>query len=166
MKRTIAILLLTALLLSGCASGSELEDNPTFYYLRREILYGSDDGVIAGEARELASDLPLADLLSLYMAGPAEEGLILPFPADTRITDVQIAGNTVTLTLSAEMAGLQGMDLSIACACLGYTCFSLTDAETVTIKAPAGKRGIQVLYTVTRDSFLLYDNTTKAADAS
>lgn len=167
MKRIIALLLLTALLLCGCAFRGSDEDTVTFYYLRGEIQYGSDDGVIVPEKREPAvTGGDLSYLLSLYLKGPADPTLKLPLPAGTRLTEVQSEGDAVTLTFSPELNKLEGMDLSIACACISYTCFSLTEAETVTILAHTDGSSAPIAITVTRDSFLLYDNTTRAADAS
>ena len=60
---------------------------------------------------------------------------------------------------------LDGMDLTLALACISSTCFSLSDVETVTIHAPAGSFDRPVLFTAYRDSFLLYDDTTTPPDA-
>lgn len=167
MKRAIALLLLTALILCGCAFRGSDEDTVTFYYLRGEIQYGSDDGVIVPEKREPAvTGGDLSYLLSLYLKGPTDVALKLPLPAGTRLTEVQSEGTAVTLTFSQELARLEGMDLSIACACISYTCFSLTEAETVTILTLSDDGETPISVTVTRESFLLYDDTTREADAS
>ena len=167
MKRTIALLLLAALLLCGCAGQKEPENAVTFYYLRSSVTYGADDGVVAPELRGVPvpnADLPF--LLSLYMKGPQTEGLTLPLPAGTRLTDTKMEGNTLTVTFSTELSYLDGLDLTAACACIGYTCLSITDAETIRIEAPAVDYGEAVSFTVTRDTFLLYDDTTEPVEAT
>ena len=55
-----------------------------------------------------------------------------------------------------QSLGLTGTDLTLACACLARTCFSLTDAESVTISS----EGLGfVSMTLTRSSLLLVDET-------
>ena len=167
MKRMILLVLLSALLLTACHGGSKDAEEVTFYYLRSEIAYGSEDSVIAPEVREIpAGEQDLSYLLDLYMQGPTEAALVLPLPAGTQITGHHVEGGTLTVIFSAELSSLEGMDLSIACACIGYTCFSLTNAEAVRIEAPAATFGNPVSCTVTRDTFLLFDDTTVEADAS
>lgn len=167
MKRIFAFLLLTALLLTGCVNREEPENTVTFYYPRTTVTYGSDDGVIAPESRELpAGNADLSGLLALYMKGPVDPSLRLPFPADTRLSDITWEDSTLTVTFSQELAGLDGIDLSIACACISCTCFSLTDAQAVRIEAPALNPEEDFSFTVTRDTFLLFDDTTTEADAS
>ena len=52
-KKILALVLTLALLLCGCGRHkADTEDTVTFYYPRRDILYGSADGVITPEERE------------------------------------------------------------------------------------------------------------------
>ena len=167
MKRILTLVILAALLLSGCDHSEKPTDTVTFYYLRSEIAYGGDDGVIAAEERELAvGELPPSELLHLYLQGPQTEGLVLPLPAGTLPTDVSVDGAVITIAFGPALSGLTDIDLSIACACVGYTCFSATGAETVHVTSPATDLSGPVSYTVTRDTFLLFDDTTVEADAS
>ena len=60
------------------------------------------------------------------------------------------------MALSASLTLLSGVDLTLACACLARTCFSLTDAQSVTISS----EGLGfVSMTLTRDSLVLSDDT-------
>lgn len=167
MKRILALCLLAVLCLSGCLRSEEPGNTVTFYYQRTETAYGSSDGVIASEQRVItAANTDLHYLLSLYMNGPVDESLTLPLPGGTRLTDIRTEDGLLTLVFSSELSGLENMDLSISCACISYTCFSLTDAERVRIEAPAANYGTPVSFTASRDSFLLYDDTTREPDAS
>ena len=167
MKRTLVFLLLAAMLLTGCQRFDDSEDSVTFYYLRSQVIFGSEDSVIAPEEREIAvGSLPLSELLNLYLQGPASETLLLPLPDETRLDEVREDAQTITLVFSRELSNLEGMELSIACACISYTCFSLTDAQTVHIEAPSEDMHAPLHFTVTRDTFLLFDDTTLEAEAS
>ena len=72
------------------------------------------------------------------------------------LRSVERQGNTVHVALSASLTMLTGTDLTLACACLARTCFSLTDAQSVTISSDG--LGF-VSMTLTRDSLLLVDDT-------
>ena len=55
MRRILSLILLLAFLLTGCSAyGERLKEPVTFYYLRSELQYFVDDGVIASEERESA----------------------------------------------------------------------------------------------------------------
>ena len=166
MKRWVALLLLFSLFLcAGCGS-EDAEEPVTFYYLRSEIGYGSPDSVIVPEVRTAYGDNPtLTQLLTLYLNGPVSENLKLPMSYNVRLTEVKRSSKNLTVTFTKELSYLDGMDLTLALACISSTCFSLSDVETVTIHAPAGSSGRPVLFTAYRDSFLLYDDTTTPPDA-
>ena len=158
MRKIIALMLAAFLLLSltGCL---ETTDTVTFYYTRHEdsYLYGLDNGVISGEFREVTGHRgDLKYLLTLYLHGPTMEYLHSPFPSGMVLRTVERQGDTVHVALSASLTMLTGTDLTLACACLAQTCFSLTDAEAVTISS----EGLGfVSMTLTRDSLLLVDDT-------
>lgn len=167
MKRLIALLLLIALCLCGCAGDSEPDTSADFYYLRSEITYGSHNGVIACESRKIGDTEPeLTDLLTLYLDGPTDGTLSLPLPSGTRLTEITLEETELTLVFSEELSDLEDMELTAVCACIGYTCLSNTDAEVVRIEAPASAYGSPVSFIITRETFLLFDNTTREADAS
>ena len=158
MRKIIALMLAAALLigLTGCL---ETTDTVTFYYARHEdsYLYGLDNGVIAGESREVTGHRgDLKYLLTLYLHGPTMEYLHSPFPSGLVLRSVEQNGSNLHVELSASLTMLTGTDLTLACACLARTCFSLTDAETVTISSDG--LGF-VSMTLTRSSLLLVDDT-------
>ena len=163
MKRYIALLLALILLLPGCHRQKAEDDTVTFYYRRSEVQYGSADSIIAAEERTLSGDLTL--LLSAYFRGPEDDSLILPFPAGTRLLETVQKDSTLTLTLSSEFSQLEGMDLTVACACISSTCFAITEAHQVKITTPAIGDTPSSVFTLTRDSLLLFDEVQETTEA-
>lgn len=149
MRKLLAILL-TALLLCGCAADNGIP----FYYLRTEYEYGTADGVIAPESREIAGhDDDLNYLFRLYLEGPLDDTFSSPFPRGTYLLNAQLNANRLTLVLSVEYSTLVDMDQTLANACLAATGFQLTDANQVIILS--GEES----YTLERSSFTLFDDT-------
>lgn len=149
MKRVFAIFLI-ALLLCGCSA----KETVSFYFLRSDYVYGTEDGVIALEHRDASgSENSLYYLLRLYLDGPLSDTYTSPFPKGTRLISVLKTDNTVYVTLNQEYASLTELDLTLANACLTSTVFSLTDAGQVQIIS-----GDEV-YNFDRASFTLYDDT-------
>ncbi len=160
MKKQIASLLVLTMVagLFGCSFRSAVREPVEFYYLRDSFLYGASDGVITSEARERSGHGDdLAYLLSLYLRGPLDEELKSPFPADCRLVDLRLDNKTLRLTLDASFIQLEGIDLTLACACLSKTCFGLTDVQTVKVEAAVPDENSAFNITFTRDSLLLED---------
>ena len=157
--RKIIALALAILLMVGLTGCIDIDDTATFYYTRFEdsYLYGMDNAVIAGEYRDVAGHSgDLKYLLTLYFHGPTTEYLRSPFPSGMVLRSVEQIGSAIHVELSASLTMLTGTDLTLACACLARTCFSLTDAQSVTISS----EGLGfVSMTLTRDSLLLVDDT-------
>lgn len=168
MKKWLPILLILLLILPGCSS--EEENTVQFYYLRKEVTFGSQDSVIAAETREIHEENPdLKYLLTLYLKGPLDETLEMPVGRNVRVTNLSQDGDSLTVSFSSELSYLDDIDLTIACACISQTCFALTDVQILRIEAPAVEYGTPILFTIHRDSFLLFDDTTtppEAEDAS
>ena len=165
MRRLVLVALAVVLLLSGCSQAAN-NNSVTFYYARKDIQYGTSDSVIVAETREIHEDNPdLHYLLSLYLKGPLDETLTLPVARNIRITEIKRNGNNLTVTFTSELSYLDNIELTLACACISQTCFSLTDAQTLRIEAPAVDYGTPISFTTTRNSFLLFDNTTTSPEA-
>ena len=160
MKR-IGCLLLCCLILfsiSGCPASENENTNPVFfYYLRNpsDYIYGSEDGVIFGESREISGhEGDLKYLLTLYLQGPLDEKLHPPFPDGCRILELQRDDTQLTLLLNANFSTLKDMDLTLACICISKTCFSLTDAQSIRIMAESFTDQIAVDQTIHINSLL------------
>lgn len=157
MKRSLTLALSVILMISlfGCAFPGAQEKAPAeFYYLRAEYVYGTSDGVVTSELREISGhEIDLRYLLSLYLQGPLDEGLRSPFPEGCTLLELQERDGTLTVTLSPALGELSDMSRTLACVCLARTCFSLTGAETVCIRfsSPDGQLQNQ---TIERESLL------------
>ena len=160
MKRLVSLLLILALCLSltACANPNAV----TYYYVRNpdEYLYGVSDGVMVGESREAGGHVDnLRYLLILYLHGPISDHLKSPFPAGTKLVELNREGDDLTVQLTSMFTVLEGADLTLACACLARTCFELTDVQTVTVLAMGWKT---VSMTMERDHLLLMDDSAES----
>ena len=157
MKRLILFLLIGIFMLSLVACGQNVPDSGVpFYYPRAEFDHGAPDGVIAPEIHEISGHQGnLRYLLSLYFQGPSDPELRRAFPSGTILVDLVQEDQSVTVTLSASAAVLEGIDLTVACACLAETCFALSDAQQVHITSLSTTSGQTVDTTIIRDSVLL-----------
>ena len=169
MKRILSLCLIAALLLSllGCRQETASENTTDFYYLRASYVYGTEDGVIAPEPRDTSSrGNTLLHLLGLYLQGPLDDQLRSPFPAGCSLESVSLDGSTLCVTLDSSFSSLQGMDLTLACACLAKTCFSLTDVTQVQIQSTSADNEENVNVVLSIDSLLLDDNSGLAQQAA
>lgn len=141
MKQIISLLLLFSLILSlfGCTGETpKISDPVSFYYCRKELTYGTADSVILAVTAEAAGHREDPRyLINQYLAGPEDDALAPTFPAGVTLQSLTVADDTVDLLLSSAFAGLSGMELTIACACLTLTVIELTGAQTVRIRAAA-----------------------------
>ncbi|MEE0110748.1 MAG: hypothetical protein UEP57_07695 [Oscillospiraceae bacterium] len=160
MKRCFCLFLILCLLLSGCGIlGERIKEPVTFYYLRSEYQYGTQDAVISSEEREASGHLEdLSYLLALYLMGPADEELKSPLPHGTNIFSAEQSASVITLRLSDTAKTMTDTEFSLACACLSLTCLDLTDAKSVTIIS--GDR----IVTMSRDTLTLYDSSPAAEE--
>lgn len=158
MKKCTLLLLLLAVLLSGCgAAGQRIKEPVTFYYIMEEYQYGKRSGVFASEEREAAGHREdLAYLLALYLIGPSEDGLISPIPDGTKIFSLESDDTALVLRLSDTTDTMSDADFTRAGACLTLTCFELTNAETVTVQS--GSRSV----TMSRDNLIFIDDSLTA----
>ena len=163
MKKLLCFLLvLTCLLgLVACAQNEETpEPSVTVYYKRTTPTYGEADSVIA--ATQLLSsgkedDIPY--LIRKYLARTPGEGFESPFRQGVTLISFKLEGLTAKVVLSNEIADLTGMNLTIALVCLTQTVVSLTDCEEVIISANTRRLDGQNFITLSRDSYLLVDDS-------
>ena len=167
MKKALVLLLSLALLLSmlGCSGGPQPAPLQPFdfYYRAAEPDYRSAYGAIGVETRDLgASPLSDEELISLYLQGPEDEDLVSPFPPNLRLLGVAGSATTLTVRLSSEYDSLQGVDASLADACIVKTLLGLGNIRRVRIVS-VGEDGSE-LRSVTLDSgdILLSDSQTES----
>ena len=155
--RKLSILLCLLLLLTGCA---EKENQLQFAYRQKDLQYGASDSVIKWESRQAPGhEEDLEYLLILYLEGPLDDTLVAPFPAGTALEGFTYSDSTLYVTLTEQYAGLDGIEHTVASACIAQTCFRLTPAEKVVIKCTSEELGNKSI-TLYRDSVLLYDDST------
>lgn len=157
MRRIICIMLLclilSAMFLAGCNSPEQ--NGASFYYCRESsnFRYFEEEGVIRAESRDLTGHRnDLHYMVSLYLAGPMEEGLVSPFTNATMLISAELIENKVYIELSDHDRNLTDAEFSLACACLTLTCTDYTSCESVTITS--GDRSI----TMDANSILLFDS--------
>lgn len=130
------ICLICALLLLLCLVGCKSRDTVSFYYPRTQVQYGTPDGILAAEERELpVGQYDLEYLLKLYLEGPVSQELYAPFPKGTALLSVSVQDGTATVLLSEPFEAQENLEHMIACAAIASTCFSLTEADRVSIQA-------------------------------
>lgn len=158
MKKAVSCFLLATLLLCLCSCSRGEFRNPvyqdpvSFYYPRAEYLYGSDDGAITSEIREAAGHRNDPKyLLTLYLQGPRDQSLCSAFPESILLTDATIDGKTMTVILSADVALLSELELSIAYTCLAQTCVCIADVDTIIIESRVKDGRLYFSRTITAD---------------
>jgi len=139
MKQCLVLLLTLCILLSCAACGAGEEAPPTFYYLRTDdtTRYGQADALVAPVTRELSWDVPLSEMLQLYLQGPGEDDYRSPVPMGTRLLRLTQDKDVLVLELSGEFSALDGIQLSLAGACLTATCHTLAGYEAIEVRSGA-----------------------------
>lgn len=155
MKQLTALFLALCLLLffSGCAP--DKEEPPRFYYLRTEetILYGDMDALIAPVSRDISRDMDLERILQLYLDGPMEEDFRNPIPKGTYLLSIIPREDRLDIVLSREFSTLDGIQLTLAGACLSATCHDLTGFEKIQV------RSADSIYDFDLNSFIFLDDS-------
>lgn len=154
------ILLLTLLILLSITGCRGQDEQFLYFYPRAEYTFGAPDAVIVSESREAPGhEDDLEYLLTMYLEGPLDASLVSPFPQGTSLEGFTYSDSTLYVTLNGVYARLDGMEHTIASACIAYTCFDLTAADTVVIKCSSEIYGNKSV-TLRRDSLLLTDDST------
>ena len=155
MKRFLSLLISFSLLLClmGCSSAEP--NGVAFYYSKKsdQFDYFEEDGVIRSEQRDLIGHRDdLRYMVGLYLAGPMDETLSMPFPKTTRLISVEKNNGIITITLSGHANILTDSEFALGCACLTITCMEFTDCKAVTVVSD--ERSI----TLDQSKILLYDS--------
>lgn len=134
MRRLFAIIFVLVML-AGCAAAQPAKEPAySFYYLRTEPVYFSEDGIISSEQHTVHSQDDLNIILEHYLQGPTDASLVSPLPKGTKILSAQMENGTVTLIFSNEIAQYSSIDLTLACCCIAKTCIGITGCESVVIQ--------------------------------
>lgn len=157
MRKVLILLLSLCIAFSFLACGKEHSEETSkhhFYYLRSDILYGAEDGVISCEYRE-RDNTDGETLLKQYLLGPISEDLVSPYPAGTALDSIKLYDDSLLIFLSDEFAQLSDLEYTLACACLAKTCFSIFDVSIITIRVAGADQSI----TLSKDSLTLVDTS-------
>lgn len=139
MKRCICILLILFIFLCGCGK----EDEVVFYYRQADDLSDTGNSLLSSEVRTVTGyteNLPF--LVSLYLSGPMDQDLVLPFPEGTKVISITSDTPDITIQLHELPGTLSDSEYALASVCLGMTVLELTEAETVTVIC--GSRSVTV----------------------
>lgn len=153
----IALCLFFIMLFSGCSfmDNKSEENQVQFYYLHKEPEYGSENGVIFSESRQVGTYRE-SFVFSMYLQGPTDQSLVSPFPKGVSLVSVSQNGSKLELTLSSEFTSLQGYQLTLAYACIAHTAASVFGADSVHIIAESDDTVIDTI--VDKSMFLLTDD--------
>lgn len=157
MKKTVIFLLIFATLFALAACSQNEEHNVVFYFRTAETTFGTKEGVIASENRNIQIQDEQA-ILEEYFKGPRNENLRSPFPENIALDDYISGLGRTTLVLSENISQLPDHDLTIACACIAKTVFHLTDTRSVEIKSDAGLIGGMQSMVLIRNDLIIYDD--------
>lgn len=117
----------------------------TFYYARSEFQYGSPEGAIGSEQRNISGhEDDLNYLLALYLEGPLDKSLRSPLPGKhyVRILDLDQRGDALHIKLSDLSSVMTDSQFTLAAACLTRTCMGIHNVQAVQIDS--GVRSIRM----------------------
>ena len=160
MKKKLGSLLaavLALVLVALALPHQESQGRVNFYYERTHYQYGSPDGVFGTEVREVGQrSNDYLYLLALYLDGPLDPNLKLPFPGKKtdQVQTLTMEDGVVTIVLADQYGSMTDSEFNLSCACLAKTCLELTQAEKV--KIISGDRTVNM----TEKNLLLFDAST------
>ena len=164
--RTLAALLAALLLLAACGGREDREEQDfvLYYLLEGEPVHGSalDWEPYPGEA-----DPGPEELLTALLAGPAQEGLVSPFPRGVSLLswdwDEEEPG-VLRITLSEQYGALTDISLTLADYCIVLTLSPLEEVEGVEIRSGGHSAGYRSHQTLRADEALLWDSSIVQAE--
>lgn len=156
MKRLNTLITLLCVIISLCACQKEPAPSCDFYYLHPadQYSFGAEDGVLALERREIpVEEMPLEELLRLYLEGAVSPDFVSPFPKGTTLERITMDEGHLWVFLSEEYASLEDIQKTLAGVCFSRTCFSNCDVQYITIHS--GEQSD----TYSRSSFTTFDDS-------
>ena len=161
MRRFIPLLLCLALLFSLCACSRQntIRINPiTFYYKNAELRFNDGADVFYGLDVDLENpEIPISEIVDLYLEGPDEPFLESPFPPNAHLVDFTWEKDLLTLVLSNEFGSLKGLDRSFAMACLTLTLTQVNGVDAVLVQTVDGSFSYLNQMPLTAEDFVLND---------
>ena len=138
MKRITAFVLAAVLMCSLCGCAPETTKKGTwisFYYCREDMSSYVPDSVITQELRQISDDVTdLIAIMDLYLQGPRAPELKNVFPPNCRVVRLTVEEEVSEVCLSKEIGQLEGMNLTVACACFAKTLMELSGTKILRIR--------------------------------
>lgn len=166
MKRFFVFTLVILLLLVGCSRGRGGQEDAQavelqFYYTVEDLTQTGVELAIQSETRE-EQIYTLDEMLAVYFRGPADDTLVSPFPAGTRVLNIMEQDGELVLVMSGEYFTLSGVELSLAACCLVNTVckYALVDSITVVDEME------RVRLSLEPDNYLLTDELKEESDTT
>lgn len=161
MRRFAALFLSLVMLLgfAGCSTKGDTRINPiTFYYKNTDLRYNSEAKVLYGRDVDLENDqIPISEVVSLYLEGPDETFLESPFPPNARLEQAVWTGDLLKLTLSDEFNSLTGLDRTLAMACLTLTLTQVKGIDRIQVFTSNGGFSYRNNQPMSASDFVLED---------
>lgn len=159
----LAILLLP---LFGCQH-IDNEKTYAFYYPRSDYGHNALQGkfyesILEVETRDDISYQNLLEMLTIYLSGPTTPDLMNPYPENMSLEAVSIVDQTLYMTVSDHLSELTGIQLMIACACLGKTGMELTNTISVQISCEKALLDGKKAITLYEDQIIITDSAPNA----
>lgn len=138
-----ALLCAAAVLSSGCAMAAKQalaqEDTYALYFQVRDLEEAGGGDAIGTEPSSLkkrdggsAAEVA-ASMVELLLAGPQDELLQSPFPADTALQSVTVDGSRAVVDLTTAYSALSGVALTVADYCVTLTLTQIPEIQTVAV---------------------------------
>lgn len=164
MKKTLCIVFTLSLIftcLLGCQP-KEYENPAYLYYPRIDPDLPQSEEIITFEIRDGNQYPTLTELLTDYFQGPDNNRLYSPFPLGGAVSDINIHGKDVTISLNDDFNQLTGLEFSIASSCLAMTVLTHMNLRTAEINVIDENGHITRSVVLTRESIILNDSYIKA----
>lgn len=158
MKRLFSLALVLLCLL-GCSSTAVVERNVVdLYYQKTSAELGAELGILGTEKRFYSGALPSFEaLLSAYLQGPSDEGLISPFPSGLTVDYVGFDNNILTIHFNPIYDEVTGYQKTIMDACIINTMTQLDNVNSVVLETDASKETEDVPQIFSASDFILED---------
>lgn len=104
-------------------------------------------------------------ILTEYLQGPVSQELVAPFQRSVSVVSAERVGTQLQLCMSEELANLSGVDLTLACACITWTCLECSGVESVSIRAVGRQLDGKEEIVLNRTHFLMEDSSANLVNA-
>lgn len=145
----------------GCSGKEDNIQQPVnFYYINKEIMYNTTEGVIGSEIREGAKFMDFDDLLRVYLEGPASSHLHSLLPNGTSLLSCAIEDKTAQILLSSQFSELSGIKLTTVCSAILLTARDYADVQTIYVRAEGSRLDGKEEFVLSLDELVLMDTET------